>query len=267
MTRRAGMQRPSPEELDAYCAIYGVPPIVAWRDYLQLRLAEAISRDPRLKALCVWKGAFVMRYVLKSSRASGDLDATVGTNKDKVGPPQIRERLIKSTEDLGITIPKASEPDPRDQSVSFNPIVWRDAEIGDTVETSIDLSMRENVIMTPHLLTVDAGLVPAFEVLHMDLHEQAAEKMRCLAQRSKVGDGMDVVILWTQARLDHALVRELTPKKLTSGRDHRAEAHAGVRRRYEAWDNQIGRELPQDAPTKNEMREACDAAIDKWVPN
>jgi len=182
------VRRPSAEEIDAYCQRYSVNTDVAWRDYLQLRLAEGVSRDAKLKELCVWKGAFVMRYVLQSPRASGDLDATIGTNKDRIDPPQIRARLKKACADLGIEIPKASEPDPGDQSVSFDPIEWRDPEIGSPVVTSIDLSMREDLILAPQRRTIEAGLVSPFEVLHMDLHEQAAEKMRCLVQRSKVGD-------------------------------------------------------------------------------
>lgn len=259
------MRRPTPDEIDNYCKRFDVSVEVAWRDYLQLRLAEATSRDKALKELCVWKGAFVMRYALNSIRASGDLDATVGTNKDRIDPPQIRKRLTKACEDLGIEIPKATETEPGDRSVSFEPIVWRDPELAQPVTTSIDLSMREDLTLPPIRLRIDAGLVPPFEVLHIDLHEQAAEKMRCLVERAKVGDGMDVVLLREHAHLSDDLVRRVTAKKLTSGQDHRALARERVQQRYEAWDNQIGRELPRDSPTKDEMREACFAAIDKWI--
>lgn len=259
------MRRPTAEEIDAYCERYGVSPDVAWRDYLQLRLAEATSRDAKLRDICIWKGAFVMRNVLDSPRASGDLDATVGRNKDKIDPPQIRSRLLKACEDMGLEIPKPAEMGPGDQAVSFEPIVWRDAEIGN-VYTSIDLSMREEVLLTPVRHVVRSGLVPDFEVLLMDLHEQAAEKMRCLAQRERVGDGMDVFLLWRHGKLDPAVVRRLVPKKLTSGANHRQAAQDGVAKRYTAWNAQIGRELPHDAPSRNEMREACLAAIDEWIP-
>src|SRR2546425_10729340 len=195
------MRRPTNEEIALYCAQYKVTPEVAWRDYLQLRLAEGASRDKKLKDLCAWKGAFVMRYVLQSSRASGDLDATVGTKKDRIDPPQIRSRLKTACQDLDIAIPKAGIPEPGDRSVSFSPIEWRDPAIG-VVVTSIDLSMREDLVLTPKRRTIDAGLVPPFEVLHIDLHEQAAEKMRCLVERSRVGDGMDVFLLWTSRQLD-----------------------------------------------------------------
>ncbi len=260
------MRRPTPEEIDAYCRRFDVSVEVAWRDYLQLRLAEAASRDKALKELCVWKGAFVMRYALDSIRASGDLDATVGTNKDRIDPPQIRTRLTKACEDLGIEIPKATQHGPGDRSVSFEPIVWRDPELPQAVSTSIDLSMREDLVLLPVLRRIDSGLVPTFEVLHIDLHEQAAEKMRCLVERARVGDGMDVVLLRKHAHLNDDLVRQVTAKKLTSGHDHRARARERVQQRYDAWDNQIGRELPRNAPTKDEMRDACVAAIEKWIP-
>ena len=126
--------------------------------------------------------------------------------------------------------------------------------------------MREDLVLPPIPRRIDAGLVPQFEVLHIDLHEQAAEKMRCLVERTKVGDGMDVVLLREHARLSEDLVREVTAKKLTSGQDHRTRARERVQERYDAWDNQIGRELPRNAPSKGEMREACLAAIDRWIP-
>lgn len=259
------MRRPTPGEIAAYCETYRVTPMVAWRDYLQLRLAEGASRDKKLKELVVWKGAFVMRYVLQSSRASGDLDATIGTNRERIDPPLIRARLKTSCQDLNIAIPREGVPEPGDRSVSFAPIVWDDPEIG-SVSTSIDLSMREDLVLAPLHHRIDAGLVPPFEVLHIDLHEQAAEKMRCLAERLKVGDGMDVFILWTARRLNDDVVRSVVSTKLTSGRDHRAAARANVQARYNSWENQRGRELPHDAPTRDEMRDAALAAIDRWIP-
>ncbi len=63
------MKRPTAEQIDAHCQQYGVTPDVAWRDYLQLRLAEAASRDAKLKVLCVWKG--VIRDPLCAAESSG----------------------------------------------------------------------------------------------------------------------------------------------------------------------------------------------------
>lgn len=156
-------------------------------DYLQLRLAEATSRDTALFKLCVWNGAFVMRFVLQSARGSGDLDATVGKKKDRVDPQRIRQRLKQACQDLGIEIPRAEEVEAGDRSVRFAPIDWVDPNIG-KVSTSIDLSMREDLVL-PLRRTFDLGLVPAFDVLHIVLNEQVAEKMRCLVARDKVGDG------------------------------------------------------------------------------
>jgi len=261
------MKRPTDEEIDTYCKRFDVTPDVAWRDYLQLRLAEATSRDPSLFQLCVWKGAFVMRFVLQSARGSGDLDATVGTNKDRVDPQHMYERLKKACQDLDIELPRPAEMEAGDRAVTFAPIEWRDPAFG-MVSTSIDLSMREELVLPAHRRKVDLGLVPAFEVLHMDLNEQAAEKMRCLAERSKVGDGWDVELLWRwRANLHAGTIRDLVPQKLTSGKDHNARALEGVKRRYEAWDRERGRDLPRDGgPTKDEMRDACNSAIKAWVP-
>jgi len=259
------MRRPSPEEIDSYCERYQVTAEVAWRDYLQLRLAEAVSRDNDLLELCIWKGAFVMRFVLQSARASGDLDATIGLNRDRVDERRIRQRLIKACEDLGVIIPKATL-DRGDDSLSFAPIEWTEPEVG-TVRTSIDLSLREDLALSPQKRRIDAGLVPSFEVFHIDLNEQTAEKMRCLVQRDKTGDGYDVSLLWAwRANLDETTIRRVVPSKLTSGKDHKATALARVERRHQIWESQRGRELPRDAPTADEMRASCRAAIERWIP-
>lgn len=132
------MRRPGAQEIAEYCDRYDVAPTVAWRDYLQLRLAEATSRDTRLFELCVWKGAFFARFVLDSARGSGDLDATVGTNKDVVDPAAIRRQLIRACQDLGIEIPKPDVLEGGERSVSFSAIRWEEAEVG-AVVTSIEM--------------------------------------------------------------------------------------------------------------------------------
>ena len=67
---------------------------------------------------------------------------------------------------------------------------------------------------------------------------------------------------WTARNLNSDIVRSVVPAKLTCGRDHRAAARAPVEARYQTWENQRGRELSHDAPTRDEMRDACFAAID-----
>jgi hypothetical protein len=260
--------RPSPDVIDGYCARFNVTPDVAWRDYLQLRLAEATSRDAELKEACVWKGAFVMRFVLGSQRSSGDLDATAGrVRRHTLDSKRMYQRLKKACEDLGIELPKPQEVGPRDEALTFDPIEWRDAAIG-VVVTSIELSMREDLVLPARVRKVATGLVDPFEVLHIDMNEQAAEKMRCLAQRNKIGDGWDVQLLWEwRTNLDVAVVRKAVASKLTSGKDHAKDALERVDIRYDNWDNERGRSLPRTGgPTKDEMRDACRAAIRAWIP-
>lgn len=131
--------------------------------------------------------------------------------------------------------------------------------------TSIDLSMREDLILPPRQLTICSTLVPAFDVLHIDPNEQAAEKIRCLAERTKVGDGFDVHLLWRRRDLlDASEIKKLVPQTLTSGKEHRTRALAGIDSRYERW--RPGEdELPLDSPTRDEMRAACRAAVEAWV--
>jgi Nucleotidyl transferase AbiEii toxin, Type IV TA system len=267
-TRRSEMERPAPDVIDAYCQRFNVTPDVAWRDYLQLLLAEATSRDAEMKESCVWKGAFVMRFVVGSYRSSGDLDATAGTlKKHDLDPQRMYQRLKKACQDMGIDLPKPHAVDARDQSITFDPIEWRDAEIG-TVVTSIDLSLREDLVLPARVREVSTGLIEPFEVLHIDMNEQAAEKMRCLSQRNKIGDAWDVELLWGwRTNLDAAVIRKVVAHKLTSGKNHADEALRRLQIRYGSWDDERGRNLPlTGGPTKDEMYNACRAAIKAWIP-
>lgn len=258
------MRLPTAAEIDEYAVRQEIGVQDAWRDYLVLRIAEATSRDPSLRELCVWKGAFVLRFVLGSPRASDDLDATVGTNRDKVDEGRIRKLLLRGCHDLGLRVPKA-ELEPRDDSLTFDPIEWTAPDVGE-IQAAVELSLREDLVLQPRAFRVRSGLLDPFEITHIDLHEQVAEKLRCMEQRSKIPDAYDLHLLWQhRSDFDDDLIRRVVPTKLTSGKDHRAGALEGAERRRAGWENARGAEIPVDAAPAKEVFEACRTAIDHWI--
>lgn len=258
------MRLPTAAEIADYAARHEIAVTEAWRDYLVLRIAEATSRDKGLRELCVWKGAFVLRFVLGSPRVSDDLDATVGMNRDKVDERRIREMVLRACKDLDLRVPKARLEE-RDDSLTFDPIEWVAPDVG-RIQAAIELSLREDLILAPQRMRIVSGLLDPFEVLHIDLHEQIAEKLRCLVQRAKVPDAYDLYLLWQHRRaLDDATIRGVVRKKLTSGKNHRAEALEGLERRRARYERSRGREVPVGAPSAAEVFDATRQAVERWI--
>ena len=261
------MQLPTDEEIDAYARRHEISVEEAWRDYLLLRLAEGLSRREESRSVCVWEGAFVLRWKLESRRVSGDLDGTIGRKHDAVDPSRLRELMYRACRDdlSELSVPKA-EFGPGARSLTFDPISFAAPNVGE-VFGSIELSLREDLVLPALDLRIDSSLVPAFGILHIDLNEQVAEKMRCLCQRSKVADAYDVWFLWERrASFDRDLIRQrLVPAKLTSGKDHRADARKRLVYRRANWERSLGGEIPLHSPAAGEVFDACERAIEFWM--
>ena len=129
------------------------------------------------------------------------------------------------------------------------------------------MSLREELVypaIIARLVVPEFGL--DFKVTHIDLDEQAAEKVRCLSQRAKVPDAYDVWWLWTRRnQLSRDRIRFATTKKVTSAANHRELAPRRLAARERAWgsDTDI---LPQDLPAKAEVFRDCRLALDDWLP-
>lgn len=260
------MRLPTDADLAAYADRIGVGPDVARRDYVLLRIAEAMYRDPEQHKVYVAKGAFVLHFVFGSYRTSKDIDGIVGTRHDAVDPVRLRQLILRGIgDDFEITLPRRGAKEPRADSITFAPITFSGAGLGNG-SVELELSLREELVYP----AVVAGIVVpefdlTFKVTHIDLDEQGAEKMRCLAQRAKVPDAYDVWWLWQHRdELDGERIRHATTKKLTSTADHLASARARLAARERAWDSSLDI-LPRDLPAKEDVFRACDLALAEWM--
>ena len=184
---------------------------------------------------------------------------------DRVDGARIRTLVLRACRDLELRVPKA-RLEPRDDSLTFDPIEWVAPNVG-AVQAAVELSLREDLVLEPHRFKIRTGLLDPFEVVHIDLNEQVAEKLRCIEQCSKVPDAYDLHLLWQRrGDLDESTILRLVPEKLTSAKDHRAGTLAGLDRRRPRWDDARGTEIPVDAPPADEVFEACREAIARWVP-
>ena len=263
----ARVRLPTDADLAAYAERIGVDPDVARRDYVLLRIAEAMYRDPEQHKVYVAKGAFVLHFVFGSYRTSKDIDGIVGTRHDAVDPVRLRQLILRGIgDDFEIHLPRRGAKDPREESITFAPITFAGGGLG-SGSVEIELSLREALVYP----AINARVfVPEFDLLfnvtHIDLDEQAAEKMRCLAQRSKVPDAYDVWWLWDRrGQLDRDRIRYATTKKLTSTADHRELATQRLNARERAWDSSLDI-LPRDLPAKEDVFRDCQLALAEWMP-
>src|SRR5207302_2701332 len=88
-TRR--MRLPTAADLDDYAGRVGISADDARRDYVLLRIAEAMYRDPAHHKVYVAKGAFVLHFVFGSYRTSKDIDGIAGTRHDEVDTARLRQ--------------------------------------------------------------------------------------------------------------------------------------------------------------------------------
>jgi predicted nucleotidyltransferase component of viral defense system len=258
---------PTDANLVTYAERVGVDPDVARRDYVLLRIAEAMYRDPEQHNVYVAKGAFVLHFVFGSYRASKDIDGIVGTRHDAVDPVRLRQLILRGIgDDFEIHVPRRGAKEPRADSITFAPITFASSGLGNG-SVEIELSLREELVYPAVIARI---VVPEFDldflVTHIDLDEQVAEKMRCLAQRSKVPDAYDVWWLWTQrAQLHRDRIRAATTRKLTSTADHRELAFRRLAARERAWDNTL-EILPRELPAKADVFRDCHLALAEWMP-
>jgi predicted nucleotidyltransferase component of viral defense system len=180
---------------------------------------------------------------------------------------RLRQLILRGIgDDFEINLPRRGAKEPRADSITFAPITFAGRGLGNG-SVEIELSLREELVYP----AIIAGLfVPEFDlnfkVTHIDLDEQAAEKMRCLAQRAKVPDAYDVWWLWERRdQLNRDRIRHATTKKLTSSADHRELAKRRLAARERAWDSSLGI-LPRELPAKEDVFRDCDLALAEWMP-
>ncbi len=268
------MRTLSAEELLEYAEQYGLKDGLAQRDYVAVRVAHAIASDPSVASVIAIKGGFALRYGYGSPRTSKDIDGTIGTKHGALDPKRLQRVVRGQCADLGITF------DPKDpqigvDSLDFGNIVY----VGPIGRGSLTLEMsyREDLILPPRRLTIDAFGVPKFEIRALAIDEMIAEKWRCLVQRSprKPGDPYDLWFLWADFRnrkprsaddlIDGAMVKKLIPQKVVL-HDGGVTLIKMLDQYRSAWPAAIGQTVPSDAPPFDDVRRAVLQAAKAWTP-
>jgi predicted nucleotidyltransferase component of viral defense system len=91
-----------PEELQRYAEEYGMPLPDAERDYVACCIASAIGMDEDVWKAIAFKGGFVLRYGYNSSRASKDIDATVGRKTESLSVEALQKIIKRKCAELRI---------------------------------------------------------------------------------------------------------------------------------------------------------------------
>ena len=262
-----------PEELTEYADGYGIGADIAQRDYVAVRVAHAIATDPAIGDAVALKGGFVLRHGYGSGRTSKDIDGTIGTRHATLDPRRLQRTVRGQCADLGLRF------DPRDPDVGVDSLDFGNLEYTGPFGPgflTLEMSFREDLMLSPRRLAIDAFGVPVFSVRALAIEEMIAEKWRCLVQRSprRPGDLYDLWFYWDILRraprtaddaIDAAAVRRLVPRKVDL-HDGRAEIVAAMQAYAPVWANAVGDILPADAPRFEEVEQAVLQAIRDWTP-
>lgn len=263
-----------PEELTEYATAYGLTAQVAQRDYVAVRVAHAIASDPAIGDQIAIKGGFALRYGYGSPRTSKDIDGTIGTRHAALDPAKLQRVVRNQCRDLSIQF------DPRNPSIGVDSLAFGNIEYVGPLGAgflTLELSYREDLILVPRRLEIDAFGVPTFAIRALAIDEMIAEKWRCLVQRSprRPGDPYDLWFMWSDFRLrkprtaddiiDAAMIKRLIPRKVEL-HDARATMTKMLDQYERAWPGAIGDTLPGNAPGFAEVREAVLEAARAWTP-
>jgi predicted nucleotidyltransferase component of viral defense system len=160
-------------------------------------------------ALC-FKGGYVLRHVYGHDRFSKDIDTTkVNPPKSKLDSEQvaitIRESGMRNLLSLNAGEPATDSP----RSLDFDHISYT-GPLGSGF-VSVEVSYREALVKTPHLVAVGHPYYEPFEIPVMQLDEIAAEKLRALAQRQRPTDLSDLAMILRDNEIDKQQVRTIFP--------------------------------------------------------
>jgi len=264
-----------PEELQRYAEEYGMPLPDAERDYVACCIASAIGMDEDVWKAIAFKGGFVLRYGYNSSRASKDIDATVGRKTESLSVEALQKIIKRKCAELRIRFATPEEPIKRD-SIDLGPIGFT-GPVGTNGVLLFELSRREDPIRP--LVEVEIarfGLEP-FLIQALSVEEMIAEKWRCLIERSprRPSDLYDLWYYWTvldKLPVSEAWVgivasdvRELVPQKIPQKVTIPRMVEA-IESNRSGWEPSRKVVIPVDAPQFDEVKQAITEAAREWTP-
>jgi predicted nucleotidyltransferase component of viral defense system len=266
--------RLSAEELAEYATQYGLSALDAQRDYVAIRVAHAMTSDAEVGERFALKGGFILRYGYGSPRTSKDIDATIGTQHDRLDPGRLQRSVRGECADLSLTF------DPRTPRRGVDTLDFGNVNYAGPLGRgflTIEMSYREDLILPPRRVLIDSFGVPPFRVRALAIDEMIAEKWRCLVQRSprRPGDLYDLWYLWCDVRerapaspedvISPGAIRNLVPRKV-DWPEGAAGLVSAVDRYQPTWASAVGDTLPGNSPSFAEARAAVLEAGRAWTP-
>lgn len=164
-------------------------------DFALLTIAGHLSA--KFRGQLVFKGGFVLRHAHGILRFSTDIDSTRhAPAKHKLDPDAvataIRDASVGDVVQFDPQMPPATDSA---SSLDFDDVRISGLMLPPTANVQVEISYREAVIDDPKTVAIGAPFYEDFEILVMTLAEMAAEKVRTLAQRSKVTDLADLAVM------------------------------------------------------------------------
>jgi predicted nucleotidyltransferase component of viral defense system len=248
--------------LDQLLEDYGGTRQIATQDFALLTLAGHLAAH--FPDQLVFKGGFVLRHVHGVQRFSQDVNATRHSpteDEQKEGQFDAAEvaQVMRgaSVNEIVQFAPvwPASTDSPR--SLDFE----RVAVSGDGVyETSVqvEISYREQVIDPPRVVQIGPPFYEEFDILAMAVPEMAAEKIRALAQRTKVTDLADLADLLQREDCSDPDIARSIEAKFRLVRRGKANRHDRIFANLEQIKADYDTTAPQYAPDAKSYQEAME---------
>lgn len=189
----------------------------AARDLALLSVMASLSE--RFGPRVVFKGGAVLRFGHGASRTSRDTDATVvAPAKAPIPADEVRQAIVDARMGQFLQIGAPADPLTANRySLDFDKVSFACSSVKGTFD--VELSFREDLVLSPRPMPLGMPYFASFEVLTMRPVEMAGEKLRTLVQRQRGTDLSDCVLLDALSKGDRDLLPQVRLEKFKLVRD------------------------------------------------
>jgi predicted nucleotidyltransferase component of viral defense system len=220
----------NPAVLQETAEALGVDPLFLERDWVLTEIIFQLAQHPEHHL--VLKGGQALRHIYGSDRLSKDVDYVSSRRLDFA---ELREHLTIRYPRLRLPTQPAG---PTRYGLTVRPITYTGPlNVPGSVE--VEISYREDVVLTPHSLLYHSPFRDPFPVTVMDLREMVAEKLRALYQRGNPRDLFDLWFIYSMSgtTVEAHTVAHLVPAKfrLVGGGWRRERLYDRIRANAGEW--------------------------------
>lgn len=241
----------------------------AVRDFALLTIAGHVAAH--FGDQLVFKGGFVLRHAHGILRFSSDVDST---RRDPATARLDSEAVAAAIRDASVGDIVRFDPQLPPTTDSATSLDFDDVRVDGLMlppgaKVQVEISYREAVVDAPEPASIGAPFYEDFEVLVMTMAEMAAEKLRTLAQRSKVTDLADLAVMLRREEVGDEDIARLALDKFALVRQGVANRENRIEQRLRSMGADYDAIVPSlfpEAPSYHEAVEIVWPRIRRLIP-